>query len=55
MDKDEHSNYLFVADNNVNNTRTTIYRYYVSTNFSESSDYTEDDYFDPTLILDYST
>lgn len=50
---DSDRDYLFVADNDVNNTKTTITRFFVKTNFSED-DELDDDYYVPTISLDYS-
>jgi len=50
---DSDRDFLFVADNDINNTETTITRFYVKTNFSDE-DMLDDDYYVPTISLDYS-
>lgn len=50
---DSDRDFLFVADNDANNTKTTITRFYVKTNFSDD-DVLDDEYYVPTIILDYS-
>ena len=52
--EDSDNNYLFIADNVDSNT-TEIYRFYVKTNFSETPDYTDEEYYEPNIILDYKT
>lgn len=44
---------MFVADNNENNTETTIYRFYVLTNYSNKGQLSNE-YYPPKIILDYS-
>ena len=51
--EDSNRNILFIADNNDDNTNTTIYKFLVSTNFSDE-EYYEDEYYEPSIILDYN-
>jgi len=50
---DSDRDYLFVADNDDNNTMTTIYRFYILTNFSDDRQLSKE-YYPPSLLLDYT-
>jgi len=50
---DSDRDFLFVADNDDNNTMTTIYRFYVLTNFSDDGQLSNE-YYPPSILLDYT-
>ena len=52
--EDSDNNYLFIADQ-LEDGSYQISRFYVATNFSDSEDYTDEDYYPPSIILDYDT